>query len=299
MFRYAAAFRTSVSPRGRVFAAAALAVGSVAILAVGGSIRASDQTSQLAQDAQGNTARTKLAEGEYVIYEKSNDGAVGPFGEQIYNFDETWTLWRNHDETYRVEGIRKYDSSDKESHSIRFAADLSRDLTMMRAQEFTRLKWVTDSGPLTCEFLPSELHCSSGASNPKNALELRTHLDNPYGLLWPISPFSLSGITRQIERNRQHPSAVDLISIEQPSPSNPVQPTVRSGQIYYLGEEDLKTANRNWRAFKFSLKVPLRPEYLIWTSSKGLALAVAIKHPHKNWQQEGMRLIRYQSWNGF
>lgn len=299
MFRYAAAFRTQALLRGSIFAAAALAVGSVAVLAVGGNIRASDQSSRPAQQPQGNTARAKLAEGEYVIYEKSNDGAVGPFGEQIYNFDETWTLWRNRDETYRAEGIRKYDSSDKESHSVRFAADLSRDLTITRAQEFTSLKWVRDSGPLTCEFLPHELHCSSGASNPKNALELRTQLNNPYGLLWPISPFSLSGITRQVEHDRQHPSAVDLISIEQPGPSNPVQPTIHSGQIYYLGEENLKAANRSWRAFKFSLKVPLRPEYLIWTSSRGLVLAVAVEHQHKNWQQEGMRLIRYQSWNGF
>lgn len=299
MFRYVAAFRTQIPRCGRVFGAAALTVGIAAVLAIFGSVRMTAQGSRPAEPSQSNSARTKLAEGEYVIYENSNDGAVGPFGEQIYNFDETWTLWRNRDKTYRVEGMRKYDSSDGENHSIRFAADLSRDMTITRAQEFTKLKWVSDSGPLTCEFLPSELHCSSGASDPNNALELRTHLNNPYGLLWPISPFSLSGITRQIERDRSHPSAVDLVSIEQPSPANPVAPTIRTGQIYYLGQENLNTANRNWRAFKFSLKAPLRPEYLIWTSPRGFVLAVAVEHPHKNWQQEGMRLIRYQSWSGF
>lgn len=38
--------------------------------------------------------RTKVAQGEYVILEQANGGAFGPFGEEIYNFHETWTLWR-------------------------------------------------------------------------------------------------------------------------------------------------------------------------------------------------------------
>ena len=32
---------------------------------------------------------TKLAEGEYVVVEQANGGAIGPFGGQIYNFHET------------------------------------------------------------------------------------------------------------------------------------------------------------------------------------------------------------------
>ena len=35
-----------------------------------------------------------MAEGEYVIVEQANSGAFGPFGEEVYNFHETRTLWR-------------------------------------------------------------------------------------------------------------------------------------------------------------------------------------------------------------
>jgi hypothetical protein len=257
------------------------------------------QTPQAARSGEASADRTKLAEGEYATYEQSNDGAVGPFGEQIYNLDETWTLWRAGKDGYQVEGVRKFESPKNETHADRFLVDLSRDLTVTRAQEFTKLKWIENSGPLTCEFLPNELHCSSGGADPKHAIELHTPLNDPYGLLWPISPFSLSGITREVERDPVRPTQIDLVSIEQPSQANPVEPTILSGPIQYVGEDSIKAAGKNWRALKFSLKVPLHPEYLIWTSSKGLLLAVAIEHQHKNWREEGMRLERFQSWGDF
>ncbi len=251
------------------------------------------------QDNPSSEPRTKLAEGDYVIYEQSNDGAVGPFGEEVYDFDETWTLWRAGKERYELEGVRKYDSPKTEAHADRFVVDLSRDFTVTHVEEFAKLKWVEDSGPLSCDFLAAEMRCSSGAKNPQDSIELRMPLNEPYGLFWPISPFSLSGITREVERDRTKPTDVDLITIEQPSQKDPVEPTILSGPIRYLGQENIKAANRNWNALKFSLKAPLHPEYLIWTSQKGLLLAVAIEHPDKNWQQEGMRLHRFQSWDGF
>jgi hypothetical protein len=249
--------------------------------------------------AQDESTQTKLAEGEYVVIEQSNDGAIGPFPEQIYNFDEAWTLSRDGKDSYKVEGVRKFESPKGELHTDRFTVELSRDFTITRAREFAKLKWVQDSGPLTCDFLPTALSCSSGGSNPQHAITMHTPVSNPYGLLWPVSPFSLSGITFQVERDPTRPTRVDLISIEQPSQTIPVQPTILEGPIRYIGEENIKAAGRAWSAFKFSLKVPLHPEYLIWTSSKGLLLAVAVEHQHANWQQEGMRLDRFQSWNGF
>src|SRR5690242_2138721 len=60
--------------------------------------------------AQSTGVRTdKLAEGEYAIVESSNNGAVGPFGEQIYDFHESWTMYRAA-EGYSVEGVRTYKS---------------------------------------------------------------------------------------------------------------------------------------------------------------------------------------------
>jgi hypothetical protein len=252
-----------------------------------------------ATPAQDESGQTKLAQGEYVIYEQSNDGAVGPFPEEIYNFDETWTLSRDGRGGYQVRGVRKFQSLRGEPNTDPFVVDLSRDFTITRVEEATQLKWVKDSGPLTCDFLPTELSCSSGGSNPKDSIALHVPLENPYGLLWPISPFSLSGVTREVERDPMRSTRVDLLTIEQPSPANPIATTILEGPIRYLGQEDIAAAGKNWRAFKFSLKVPMHPEYLIWTSPQGFLLRVAIEHAHKNWQQEGMRLARFQSWNGF
>lgn len=238
--------------------------------------------------------RTKIAEGEYAVYEQANSGAVEPFGEEVYDFHESWTLWRVEKGQYQVEGVRRFESPKEQVHANRFIVELSRDLTVIRLKEFAKLRWRPDSGPLSCEFLPAELHCNSGGSDPKRAIDLRTPLDDPCGLLWPISPFSLSGVTREVEREPSHSTTVDLVRIEQPSSENPVESTILAGPLRYLGEEDIKAAGRKWHAHKFSLKVALNPEFLIWTSSKGLLLALAVEHEHKDWPQEGMRLARFE-----
>jgi hypothetical protein len=243
--------------------------------------------------AMQEAAHTKVAEGEYAITEQSNNAAVGPFQEEVYNFHETWTLWRVEKGQYRVEGVRRFESPKDEPHSNPFVADLTRDLTVIRVKEFAKLRWVPDSGPLSCEFLPSELECSSGGSEPNREIKLRTHLLEPYGLLWPISPFSFAGITRQVERDPTRAAAVDLVRIEQPGMTNPVQASVVEGPLQYQGEEDVEAAGRKWRAHKFSLKVASRPQYLIWTSTKGLLLSITIEHEHKNWPLEGLRLTRF------
>ncbi len=239
--------------------------------------------------------RTKIAEGEYAIYEHENNGAVGPFQEEVYNFHESWTLWRVKNGQYQVEGVRRFESPKYETHSNRFVVELTRDLTVIRMKEFARLKWVADSGPLSCEFLPTQMDCSSGGSDPEREIKLRTSLKKPYGLLWPISPFSFGGITREVERDPTRATQVDLVRIEQPGMANPVQATILEGPLQYLGEENIDAAGRKWRAHKFSLKVPLHPQYLIWTSPKGLLLALAIEHEHKDWPEEGLRLARFES----
>ena len=245
---------------------------------------------------QGQAAeRTKIAEGEYAIYEHSNSGAVGPFQEEVYNFHETWTLWRVEKGEYLVEGVRSFESPKDEPHSNRFLVDLTRDLTVIRVKEFAKLRWVPDSGPLSCEFLPKQMDCSSGGSDPKREIKLRTPLEKPYGLLWPISPFSFGGLTREVERDPAQATQVELVWIEQPGMADPVRATVLEGPLQYLGEEDMQAAGRKWRAHKFSLKVAMHPQYLIWTSPKGLLLALAIEHEHKDWPEEGMRLARFES----
>jgi hypothetical protein len=139
------------------------------------------------------------------------------------------------------------------------------------------------------------MDCDSGGSDPKREIKLRTHLEKPYGLLWPISPFSFGSITQQVERDSSGATQVDLVRIEQPSMAEPVRVTILGGPLQYLGEEDIQAAGRKWHAHKFSLKVPLHPQYLIWSSPKGLLLALAMEHEHKDWPDEGMRLARFES----
>jgi hypothetical protein len=237
---------------------------------------------------------TKLAEGEYAIHESENGGAVGPFGEEAYNFHESFTLSRDAGGGYEVDGVRNFESPKYEPHSNRFRAELERDFTLAHVREFAKLRWVPDSGPLSCDFLPTELDCSSGGSDPRREIKTHTPLEHPYGLLWPISPFSFASVARQVERNPRESTLVDLVRIEQPGMANPVRVGVLEGPLRYLGEEDATFAGKKWRAHKFTLKVATNPEFVIWTSPRGLLLGIAVQHDHPNWKEEGIRLDRLE-----
>jgi hypothetical protein len=239
------------------------------------------------------TERTKIAEGEYAIYEEGNAGAFGPLGDEVYDFHESWTLWGNEKKQYRIEGERTFESPRYAAHKNRFVVELTRDLTVTRLTEFTQLGLKRESGPLSCEFLAMELQCFSEGQS------LRVPMENPYAFLWPISPFSLTGLTRASERDTARPAKVQLLSIEQLSPALPIYPMVLSGELQYLGEENIDAAGQNWPSYKFSLKVAMNPQILLWTSTRGLLLQMAIEHSHPNWPKEGMRLIRFKKWANF
>jgi len=260
---------------------------------------AGELSQQQAEKVKHSSELTKVAEGEYVVLEGANGGAVGPFGEEIYNFHETWTLWRTAKGGYEVEGERRFESPKEITRSARFLAELSRDLTLTGVTEFTRLRWRRDSGPLTCKFLPKEFDCSSNAKDRQNNIDLKIPMEHPFGLLWPISAFSLSGITREAERDPHRATPIQLVSIEQPSAGIPVNPVIREGELRYLGGENIDIAGQPHRAFKFSIKVALSPELVVWTSPKGVLLKVAIQHEGKNWPEESMKLVRFQEREGF
>lgn len=259
-------------------------------------LRASDQK---AAGVSEQRQRTKIAQGEYVISKQADSGAVGPFGEEIYNFHETWTLWRGANGGYEVEGERRFESPEGTAHADRFRVELSRDLTITRLTEFARLKWRRDSGPLACEFLRGQLHCSSNAKDPQQAIELKIPMQQPFGLLWPISAFSLSGLTREAERDLKRETNVQLVSIEQPSAAIPVNPMILDGILRYLGEERINVAGQPRPALKFSIKMALSPELIVWTSPRGLLLAATIVHEEKDWPEESMKLIHFQEWANF
>jgi hypothetical protein len=104
------------------------------------------------------------------------------------------------------------------------AVELSRDLTVLRLTEFSKLKWIQDSGPLTCEFRSVEMRCSAAVTKPNVSNEWRIEVQHPHGLLWPISPFSLGSVARESERDPQIMTRASLVSIEQPSAENPASP---------------------------------------------------------------------------
>jgi len=258
-----------------------------------------EPSQQQAEKAKSPSERMKVAEGEYVVLEGANGGAVGPFGEEIYNFHETWTLWRTAKGGYEVEGERRFESPKDITRSARFQAELSRDLTLIGLTEFSRLRWRRDSGPLTCKFLPKEFDCSSNAKDRQNDIDLKIPMEHPFGLFWPISALSLSGITREAERDAHQTTPIQLVSIEQPSADIPVNPIIREGELRYLGDENIDIAGQSHRAFKFSIKVALSPELVVWTSPKGVLLKVGIQHEGKDWPEESMKLVRFQEWEGF
>lgn len=243
--------------------------------------------------------RTKVADGEYALDEGANDGAVGPAGEEVYDFHESWTAWRDTNGEFEVEGQRTFESPRGFPHADKFAVQLSRDLTPIRITEFAKLRWRHDSGPIVCEFQLKEVQCSSGARDQKDATDLHVSMEFPYAFLWPISPFTLGGLVRQADRDLGRPSPIQLLSVEQPSSQEPILTIVRTGNLEYIGEESIEAAGRSWLAHKFTLKVPGYPVFTIWTSAKGVLLEVAINHADAGWPREQMKLVKLNEWDGF
>lgn len=135
-----------------------------------------DFAQQAANSPNSQPGRAKIAEGEYVVVEQANLGAIGPFGEEVYDFHETWTIWRTDSGEYEVEGKRQFESPKDSPHENSFQVRLSRDLTVIDMTEFSKLRWRADSGPLSCGFLPDELHCSSNARDSKQEVNLHASM---------------------------------------------------------------------------------------------------------------------------
>ena len=276
-----------------------LAAGSILCALIGANARVTQKPAGEALPSASQEKPTKLAQGEYVVLQGANGGAVGPFGEEVYNFHETWTLWRIASGGYQVEGERRFESPKGTAHSNRFLGRLSRDLTIDRVTEFAPLKWRPDSGPLSCNFSQKELDCSSDAKDPRQSIEVKLAVKEPFGLFWPISVFSLSGITREAERDPSHITRVQLVSFEQPSREVPVSPTILDGELRYAGEEPIDVAGEQQRAFKFLLKVALHPQLTIWTSRQGLLLALEVDHAEQGWPEQSIKLLQFHQFAQF
>jgi hypothetical protein len=245
---------------------------------------------------ENSTQNVRLAEGQYKVYQQTNAGGVGPFAPGVYNFSESWTLWRAPDGSLAVEGKREYQSPSDETHSDLFTVRLTSQFRVISLREFRKLRWSPDSGPLNCEFQPARLACTSGAVDPKKNIRLDLPVQDAYGFLWPISAFSLSHITRFAGRTPASVIPVQMVTIEEHSADDPVFASVLDGHLAYLGHEDITVADRKWPADKFELTVPLHSPFLIWTSPAGLLLDFSEEDNHGQPKEQGMKLVRYRQW---
>lgn len=238
----------------------------------------------------------RVAAGEYKVYKQTNVGGIGPYAASVFDFKESWTLWRQPNGDLEVVGQRDYASPSDVSHGDKFTVRLNSDFRVISLREFRKLRWSPDSGPLDCQFLIGRLACTSNAVDPRQNVSLNLPLQHAYGFLWPISAFSLSHITRFVSHTRASVIPVQMLSLDERSAEDPVNASVLEGHLAYLGHENITVARRNWSADKFKLTVPLHAPFLIWTSAAGLLLDFAEEDNHGHLEERGMMLVRYQQW---
>ena len=246
-----------------------------------------------------DASRTKLAEGEYAVSARFKEGGVGPFDPQVFDFHESWTLWRAKDGGYEADGVREFSSPKDEFHQDRFWLRLTRDWRLETVKEFAKLRWRSDSGPLVCDLEVIALHCSSNAKDPSQSIKLDLTMAHPYGFLWPISAFSLASIARAEEKRLHEVMPVQVITVEEPSVADPVFPLVIDGRLLYFGKMDVTLAGRKWKADKFELEVPLHPKFLILTARAGFLLDLMVEDPSAESPAAEMKLVRYQQFADF
>lgn len=240
-----------------------------------------------------------VARGEYRVLEDSNDGGIGTYAPSVFDFRESWELWRLLDGTLEADGERDYESPKYELHSNRFSVQMAPDFRILNLIEFRKLLWRPDSGPLTCQFQPTQLTCTSGGSDPSQAIDLNMPMNEAYGFLWPISAFSLSSITRGAEQTVGKLTSVRLLTVEELSRDNPVFISALDGHLAYLGQEDINLAGRAWRADMFELKVPLHPPFIIWISPEGMLLRFVPKDKAHTQRESGLMLVHFEQLSNF
>lgn len=196
-----------------------------------------------------------------------------------------------------MEGYGTFESPRDYLHDDRFIARLAADLQMLGIKEFAHLRYRPDSGPLTCEFLPLELQCDSGAKDPAHAVDVHYNMDHPYGFLWPLSAFSLAGLTRVAPKEIGQKAVVQMVQLEELSDTLPVLAIRSDGLIRSLGpsESPLDILGKKCPAYVYELTAnPIR-KMTIWTSTEGLLLAAE----RQGLIKEKMELVRFTKFADF
>ncbi len=241
------------------------------------------------------SVRTKVAEGEYKVTMEGDLGC-GPIETEIFHFSESWTLWRT-EKGYDLEGYRTYESPRGEPHNDHFVATLARDLRLVSSKEFARLVFRRDSGPLTCEFLPQQLLCDSGVKDPANGVDVQSAMDHPYALIWPLSAFSLAGLSRAASSQENKPVPIQVVQLEQISDLLPILAIRSDGLIRYLGQgqNSFGVSGQSWHPNVYELTASPVGKMTIWTSPEGLLLLAE----RPSWPKGRMELVKFTKFADF
>ena len=216
--------------------------------------------------------RHEIAEGEYTI--STEYGGVGPIETEIFNFHETWQMWRSAEDHYEIEGTRHFESPKDVTHDIRFWLRLSPQLRFEESEERIPI-WIGRSGLLMCTFRPTTVHCSTDGDEAASKVDFSLSMEKPFAFSWPASPFSIAALTRQADKRAGHVTEVQFVEVGQNSPTGPVVPIVTSGRIRFLGRAMIATAGKDWQADKFELDAfmsSLPRKSTLWVSDSGLLL---------------------------
>lgn len=243
--------------------------------------------------------RTRIAGGEYRIVEQNEEGGIGLFAPGVYNFRESWTIWRLKDGSFEVEGERSYESPKGEFQNNGFHVHLSSAFRVLGVKESRKLRWRHDSGPLACDFLSDGIVCSLASSVPDQSFRWDMPAKKPYGFFWPLSAFSLASIARSADRDPTRESQVQLLTLHEPNATFPIFGTVMDAQLRYSGQEQIAAAGRQWNAEKFELTTAFDSKFLIWVSPEGLLLAFGRGTGGNPRSERAMTLVSFQQWTEF
>ena len=212
------------------------------------------------------SGRIKVAEGEYQVTVEGDLG-IGPIETEIFHFRESWTLWRTTAGEYVLEGKRMFESPMGTPHENQFIAKLTHAFELLEVQEFAPLRFRSQSGPLRCAFPPQKLQCDAQAQDRVQGVDVTVPMDRPYGLLWPLSPFSLAGLTHHASANATKPSPVQVVQLEEISDVIPVLPIRSDGLIRSLGRSQVAftVSGKSWFPEVYELKAAPIGRMQIWT----------------------------------
>ena len=240
--------------------------------------------------------RIKVAEGEYQVTVEGDLG-IGPMETEVFHFRESWTLSRTTGGQYVLEGKRTFESPMGSPHENQFIAKLTHAFELLEVQEFAPLRFRPQSGPLRCAFFSQQLQCDAQAQDRAQAVDITVPMDRPYGLLWPLSPFSLAGLTRHASANGTKPSPVQVVQLEETSGVIPVIPIRSDGLIRSLGQSQVAftVPGKGWYPEVYELKAARIRTMQIWTSPEGLLLAAERPGTPKS----KIALVRFQQFTEF